>query len=632
MKSRRFVLPLLCSAFSATAAQPDLELPTAHLAPIIVTGSRLPSTADSRSLIGNVLDAPAIAERSAASLPDLLRALGSGYIDQAGAPGGFSSLYLRGADPSHTAVILDGVKINDPTNARGGGFDLSGLDPYELQRVELIPGAASSIYGSDAMAGVLNLVTGPRDRVGANVGAGVGGRGYRRAYASLSGREGNLFGSLSGSALDDGIGTSAGYRKLRTASAKVNGSTGNALWSAALRIQERNSAAFPEDSGGLLHAVRRTLELRDARASVWSIEGKLPARNGSIRLYTSGYMNDERTLSPGVAPGLRDPFGLPRADSSTDYSHSTAGAVWSIASDRLPLDVAAGAEYARERASSDSTLFFGPAALPGDFSLKRETRSVFAEGRYRSGERFIGELGVRTDNIDMFGSRTTVRIRGAYGLGSESRLEIMVGTGFKPPSFFALGNPIVGNRNLQPETSRTVEVAYATHRSFGQRLSLFRSEYTNLVDFDAGPPPRLVNRNKVDISGVEYSSSVRAGRWRAQASATGLAYTVPSGATPLRNRPKWRAAASGTYSFNEAVSGVVNVSWRGKIFDSSIPTGGLYLQPDYLIDAGLSYARRDLRVSLTMDNVFNRTYEQFIGFPMPGRRLRLNVAFPLTNG
>jgi outer membrane receptor protein involved in Fe transport len=75
-------------------------------------------------------------------------------------------------------------------------------------------------------------------------------------------------------------------------------------------------------------------------------------------------------------------------------------------------------------------------------------------------------------------------------------------------------------------------------------------------------------------------------------------------------------------------SAALHATWRGKVFDSSIPTGGVYLQPDFVLDASLSYALRKARVTLTVDNALNRDYEQFIGFPYPRRRVRLELALP----
>ncbi len=81
------------------------------------------------------------------------------HVDQVGGRGGTGSLYMRGADPNYTLVLVDGVRVNDPTNARGGSFDFSALDMADVERVEIARGPYSAVYGGDALAGVINIVT-----------------------------------------------------------------------------------------------------------------------------------------------------------------------------------------------------------------------------------------------------------------------------------------------------------------------------------------------------------------------------------------------------------------------------------------------------------------------------------------
>lgn len=158
----RFVAPaaralLLALLVSAAAAQEEDT--------VYVTGSRLPVSEP--ALGQDAAHRSAETVRAAPSLPDALRGLSELHADP---PRGFSSLYLRGADPNHTAVFLDGVKVNDPTNPRGGGFDLGMIDLHALDRLEVLPGASSAIYGADAMAGVLSLISAPPRGTGLRVG------------------------------------------------------------------------------------------------------------------------------------------------------------------------------------------------------------------------------------------------------------------------------------------------------------------------------------------------------------------------------------------------------------------------------------------------------------------------------
>jgi vitamin B12 transporter len=570
---------------------------------VVVTGSRLAGP-----LLESATSVPRAELERASDLPSALRPLATLHVDQPGTPAGFGSLYLRGADPNHTVLLLDGVKLNDISNTRGGGFDLGALDPRLLERVDVLPGATSALYGADAMAGALTLQSLAPGGRGVSANAGAGGLGYRRlgaAYDASAWR-------ASAAEMEDGGTHDLGFKRIR--------SGGLRLANASLMAWEHESRAFPEDSGGPRYAVRRELEERDTQTLLAGAH----AGSRAMRLQFGLLSQDADVTSPGVAPGLRDPVGIPRSTSSTRFNRGTA-----TLSAELGRALV-GAEYQREEGDAQSAFLFGPVRVPSDFRLERNTRSLFAEARGELAPRWQSHAGVRVDSIDRFGTRLNARAALRYAFSSGDTLTGSAGTGFKPPSFFALGNPLVGNPALRPEESTSAELAFATRESasFRQRVSVFRSQYRNLVDFDAGPPPRLVNRDRVGIDGVEYAARTRVNNVELGGSLSALRFRLPEGEGPLRNRPRNKASlyAAGPPS---ALSWRIAATRVGQTFDSSIPTGGRYLAPYTVVDAALTHARERRRAQLALDNVFNRDYEQFIGFPSPGRRLRLDIGVAL---
>src|SRR6185437_10442396 len=148
--------PALLCGFSlllpcAAAAQSEN---TEH---VIVTGTRLAGHESDSNV--SVIDAGTIAARDPASAVDLLRDLPGVFVQQSGGRGSVVSLFTRGAKPNFTLVLLDGVKANDPTNTRGGSYDFSTLDLNDIERIEFVRGPASAIYGSDAVGGVINIIS-----------------------------------------------------------------------------------------------------------------------------------------------------------------------------------------------------------------------------------------------------------------------------------------------------------------------------------------------------------------------------------------------------------------------------------------------------------------------------------------
>ena len=140
------------------AANGGVAMPTSQ-PEIIVTGSRVATTADDIAANITVLKREDFDVEKPAKLSDILRRVAGLHVDQVGGRGGTGSLYMRGADPNYTLVLVDGVRVNDPTNARGGSFDFSALDVADVERVEIARGPYSAVYGGDALAGVINIVT-----------------------------------------------------------------------------------------------------------------------------------------------------------------------------------------------------------------------------------------------------------------------------------------------------------------------------------------------------------------------------------------------------------------------------------------------------------------------------------------
>ena len=620
------------SFFALVPAAHAAESPT--LPPVIVTGTQLPASEASVPRPVIAIPESEIRDRAPASLPDVLRNTPSLYVDQVGAPGGFSSLYLRGADPNHTVILIDGVKVSDTTNTRGGGIDLSFIDPRTISRIEIVPGASSAIYGPDAMAGVVNIITRQPKDTGLLMSAGAGGHGYASAFATGSIVRGNVASQAAAASTQDGHSSDAAFFRSRTGSLRFTAGEGERRVTAWVRAQHYDGAAFPDDSGGPLYAVRRELERRETDGVVGALALQTPTAWGSMRLYSNVFSQDADVQSPGVAPGVRDPVGIPRSVSGSQYQRVAIGAIATFGSgDEAPALI--GMQYEKESGDVASTLFFGLFAVPANFALERHTRSVFTEGRLNIGDGLTAQLGVRADDTEAYGTRVTMQAALRYWLHETlPGVGLSYATGFKPPSFFALGHPIVGNLQLQPEQSRTVELSIASDpnptaaRPIAYRGALFHTAYENLVDFDAGPPPRLVNRSQVDIKGYEAAVTARASEsLNLRAGMTGLSFALPEGTPDLRSRPRFRATASAAYSVTPQVTASLYGSWVSRIFDSSVPTGNVYLPPYPLFDASLAFGARDMQFVIAVDNVLDRHFQQFVGFPNRGRRVRVEVSF-----
>ena len=329
-----------------------------------------------------------------------------------------------------------------------------------------------------------------------------------------------------------------------------------------------------------------------------------------------------------VDPGVR--FPVPAYVSDTDFRR--VNAFVTATHEYSPgASVIVGYEHQNEKGSLTSVgdFFFIGSPQTLTFELDRNTDSLFAEGRLKVTPEVAAQIGLRHDKVEGIGGVTTPHLGVVWDLpNGATTLKAAYNEGFKPPSFFALGFPIGGNPDLKPETSKNLEFI-ASHlidaAGSTAQVSIFRTDYKNLVDFD-GATFTNVNRGTIVIKGIEPEIKLRlAERWRLQFGATLLNIDEQDGLQPLRNRPEQRATAAATYDIDGRSTVFVGVNSTGNFLDRSNPTGDIPMPGFTVVDAAYSIQFGTLRVKLALDNVFDKYYEQFVGFPAQGRRVRAEL-------
>jgi iron complex outermembrane receptor protein/vitamin B12 transporter len=626
-------LVVLLVARDATAARAGEEGSdaTAVLPPIVVIAST--PRVHPGSLFVLYSDTAPIPDPAA--LSDFLRLVPGAHVDRSAASGSISSLYLRGGDPNWTAVLVDGVRINDATDSRGGGVDLATIDPGLVERIEVIRGPASATIGSDAISGVVNITTrSPADATGASVAIEAGDRGAAAERVQATMRVADDAARVYEAALYDGRLVPGGALRLATLAARFDASRsdGHSLVVDINALRE-HAHAFPDDSGGPLLALRRDLDERMVEQQSAAMRFTARALQGlDLNLQATLLHRTQAIASPGVAPGLRDPVGLPASDTRTTYSRQTLRA--SGETEITPsLRVALGGEYARESGSSDAVLQLGPFALPTHFALSRTTVAAFAEARM-SLHAVTVLAGARVDHTTSAGTITSPRLGAVYALDDASEWRASYGSGFKVPSFFALSHPIVGNPALVAERARSVDAGYATRFARGSgdaSLTFFAMRVAHAIDFDPGPPPRLVNRSELRSHGVEATLRYGAhGPVSVLAQASFSHAEVPGSDAPLRNRPHVQGAVTLTAALAPGLRASGTVAYAGRFFDSSIPSGNVVLPSGVVVDAGLAYALgARARLSVSVTNLLDRRFQEAIGFPAPRRQIRAGLALAI---
>jgi outer membrane cobalamin receptor len=614
-----------------TAAVPPSPAPAAE---IIVTGSRVATPPGELAANVTVLSREDFAVEKPTRLADILRRVAGVHVDSVGGRGGTGSLYMRGADPNDTLVLVDGVRVNDPTNARGGSFDFSTFDVADVERVEVARGPYSAVYGGDALAGVVNIVTrrGPRERTQGYLDAMGGAYDTREIVGNLGGPLARGNWNLGASDSNEGQVVRGNHFDSQRVSGSIDTELGaDTTLYASGRYAESSRAGFPDDSGGYEFAAIRDPETRDADEAVFGA-GVTTRLGGATFSLAAGYFDrDDHIDSPGVAPGLRDPFGVPASvvdTRLTRYSLTLSGT--QKISDYL--SVAYGVDWLREEGVSDGTLDFG-FPVPTSFALTRTSWAPFTEVRFDSGAGLSAQAGVRFDKPDDMDSVTSPRLRVAYDFADSGiTLAGAWGKAFKLPSLYALGHPLVGNPDLKPERGESHEIELSQRLLDGKAswsATWFEGEFRNAIDFDPGPPPMLVNRNRVDSTGFELAGHLALSeQWLLDASVTQARSRIAATHAELRNRPEWRAGVGAHWSPRAALTLSASATYVGTALDSSIPTGDVRLDAYTRVDVSASWEiSRRFEAYLAVDNLTDRQYEEFVGFESRGIAPRAGVRF-----
>jgi len=631
----------------ATEAVLDLALVPAPVREhVLVAATRDEAALSTVGITATVLEADRIAEREAPSLLALLEEVPGVAVARNGGLGLQGSAFVRGGESNFARILVDGVPINEP----GGEYNLGPLLPLELERVEVVRGAASSLYGTDALAGVIELVTrqypaAPRFRAEGQAGSFA----WRRAEAGTAGRSGGLdwnVGALDlrtdndqpNSALrQDGgaavLGLEAGARtslrlNLRGEDTRVGTPGPTAFGRPDLDARFERQALV----GGLLvrHATgmaRHELRLGYALQDWLSVDpvdsGPYVPRSGDV-------------VAPFPVSDFPDPLGFQQDTRRFSSGYQVEA---QLGGGHL---VTLGGEVERETGAVGSRA--EPLLRPSRTNL-----GAYAQDRLVLSGRVFLTVGARVEHNDSFGTRAVPRVAAAWrlGTGGHTTLKASAGTGIKEPtffesfgvSFFAQGNPA-----LRPERSLTAD-AGIEERLFGDRLRLeataFDHDYRDQINFQVVDPQTFqgtfVNLGRTRARGLELSAEA-APRPDVHLSAeytlldgevlvSGDAFDpVYAAGRPLLRRPRHQGSVSAHLGSGRAGAGATLVL-VGRRADSDFLGLGL------TDNAG--YARLDLRGRLRIrpgieavavaENVLDRRYQDVLGYPAPGRALRAGL-------
>jgi vitamin B12 transporter len=502
-------------AFSGPAlSQSTQPNPSGPVLEITLTANRLPTAIQRTGSAITVVRRDEIERSNPASLVDVLRQVPGVTLTEAGGPGGTSDIRLRGANPNHTLVLIDGMRINDPAQANGE-FDAAIIAPALIERIEVLRGPQSALYGSDAIGGVVNIITKRgRGKPSFSLGFEAGSYGTISTTGSAAGTIGPWSFAFSGTAQrSDGF-SRYGYRIARLSNANnINGvrggkpeadgferfggygrigydpGTGFRFGIAALSTDMRSetdagsglatpgATTFPDTASSVL----RRLTQITAQAELDSWEG---AVTHAIQLFAA------RTDRHFVNSTLARPGGVLRETRTTsDFIGDRYGSEFQTTVRMQQFgSLIAGLRYERERADTFATnILPNPGPRIRNVGAQQDTMSAFALWQLPLGDRLTVSLGSRYDKVSDLEGFPTWRATAAYRLPETGTvLRASAGTGAKAPTLFQRF-AVVGTPDLRPEFSTGFDVGIDQSLWNGRlRVSLtaFQNNIRNLVQFN----------------------------------------------------------------------------------------------------------------------------------------------------
>lgn len=606
------VLPLALS-LPARAEDPAPAAPPVA-ADVVVTAEAVPEDADSLAVATTVVDRAAIERSRAATVAELLRSVPGVDVAQSGGTGGVTSLFLRGANSNAALVLVDGVKLNSPYF---GGVDLSTLGTANVERVEIVRGPFSALWGSEAIGGVVQVVTRRADAPGLSgrAFAGAGNDAAREGGATASYRDGM-------------VGVTAGFHR-----GTVEGELPNEFFegtdlSAALDVQlasgVRAGVAVRRDTSrtGIPFSGSTATPHRATTADTTTVS--VPV---SVALAPRTTLEAAATFSDD-SPTYEDPDD-PWGFTFSETRARRAGGRLVVSHVAGPNRISVGADYERTKVDNEDS--YG-VQLDG---LTTRTWSVFAEDRLSlAADRVAVTAGVRRDDNDAYGSSTNPRLAVAWNLSSAVKLRAAAGSAFRAPSTGELYYPFSGNPGLQPERAVSYEAGaeWTVLPGLVLEASLFRSDVKDLIRYDFATFTN-VNVGRARMTGAEavLRGAITAFAW-ARASYTWLDTEDLDTGLPLLRRPAHRASATVGGDLGKGATAELTGLFVGERDDVDATTYQRVTSSSYFrLDASVTLPRVLGAVApyVRATNLLGRDYSEVAGYPSPGRRFvaGLDVVF-----
>jgi len=585
-----FLVPSFGVQAEASVQADSIELDTIQ----VVTASRTGEDIDHAMASVSVISAADIQRSVAQDLLDLLRLEAGVDVVRSGGAGGQTSLFMRGSNSNHTLVLIDGIRV---ASANTGAYAWEQLPLNQVERIEIVRGPRASLFGSDAIGGVIQIFTRHTDAP------------YFRATV----------GSFSTVEIETGTGFELGTARISFSAAYRD--------SGGFSAQNEGGFSYHPDNDGFESKNLGISAYGDIQNGSWQF--RILALDNKVEFDQGVSEAGQLFASLGLDGELRDGWayklhaGIADEQLDTDFGFFTTGfkssrvdAGWE---NRLQFNrgiLAFGLDYYDES---------GEAA--DSYDENRHNSALFVMWDQTAGATRV-QISTRLDNNSVFGSELTYQAALRFTAGQRGEILGLLGTAFRAPTLGeqyspGFGGLFAGNPALEPESSTSFELIYRLGLGATGRLSLsvYQTDVDQLIAF-SGAAFQAVNINEAELRGIEIEYSIESGDWRLRSNATLQNTEDRSTGQSLLRRPDQKASLVVNRAFSRG-------SWLGAewfVSGDRLDFGGRVLPGYALLNLAGGYRLSPaLSVELRVDNLFDRDYEPAAGFNSAERSAFLSL-------
>ncbi|HLF86768.1 MAG TPA: TonB-dependent receptor [Nitrospiria bacterium] len=600
------VLTLLFLLAFNLEARAQGTMPEVEVGEIVITATKTETPLKDVASSVTIIKEEDIDKKKAKTVAEAIRDVPGIDVVQTGGPGGLTSVFIRGGNSNHTLVLIDGVQVNSPT---AGLFDFANLTTDNIERIEIVRGAQSTLYGSDAIGGVINIIT-KRGKGAPAINFSVEAGSFRslRESIGISGTTQSSDYSLSVGRFDTDGFSSANEKNGNTEKDGYENTTissrlgWNSFTSGRLELSMRYSDAEADQDGFTFSPIDDPNFVQKDRSMNLSTRYSRPLTNWwNQHLQLS--MNVEELK--GIDPDPADIFNNFEFDTQrrlVEWQHQ----LYIAETDIMTIGYEYEGQNGKVKDSFDRTI---------------TNSALYIQDQHQISDAFSQAVGVRADYNNRFGNEITYKAEASYRIKeSNTRFRAAYGTGFHGPTLNDLYFPGFGNPDLKPETSESIEGGIE-QTFLSDRLSLqatyFYNRFENLIIFDSTTflPENI---GEATSKGAEIGLQIRP--FKAVTLSTNYTLTDTENREndkELPRRPRKKASAILSISPIAPLNIDLELRYVGKRFDDSANLNEL--DPYTLVNiAGRFDVTKSVQVFARVENLFDKEYEEALGFGTAG--------------